>query len=76
MLVISMVKSGGLRMSKPCKNCVLAMHREPRVIVGHVYYSDRDGKIIRVKFRDILHEFYPELDPYTSSSSLSSSDDE
>jgi len=73
-LVISMNKSGKLRMSKPCENCVLAMYKEPRVIIGNVYYSNRDSEIICVKFRDLFHEFYPHLDPYTSSSS--SSDDE
>ena len=67
-LVISMTKTGGLRMSKPCKNCILAMYKEPRVVIGHVYYSDRNGEIIRVRFRDLLHESYPELDSFSSSS--------
>lgn len=57
LLVISMNKSGNLRISKPCEKCVKFLYNDPIIHIKNVYYSDRDGSIVREKFSD-LYAFY------------------
>lgn len=56
LLVVCITDSGKLRMSKPCPNCVRTLSQNRSIQIRHVYYSDRDGGITRVKFSELCKE--------------------
>lgn len=54
-LVVIRVNSRGLlRMSKPCIHCVIGLWKKCGDRLRNIYYSDEDGNIICVKFKDML----------------------
>ena len=51
---IRVTKANELRMSQPCSMCVKYMCKIRGYVIRNVYYSDSEGKIIKVKLRDII----------------------
>ena len=57
-LVIRTSMLGKIGMSKPCIKCILDMNTIPQkkgYIIKYIYYSDRDGQIIRTTVKELLN---------------------
>ena len=56
-LVIRFNKTNHLQNSRPCANCVEKLRVMPRMKgykVKHVYYSDHNGSIVKIKLNDLI----------------------
>ena len=51
-VVIQVVNHKRLSMSRPCKHCLdkLQLAKQINIKINYVYYTDRNGEIIREKF--------------------------
>lgn len=54
LVVIKTTKNGKLSMSKPCYNCTHKLNNNSFVKFRYIYYSTRDGDIIKIKLKDML----------------------
>lgn len=68
-LVIRVNKNGRLGMSRPCANCIHCMAMKAPELgyrIKHVYYSDRDGNIVRENFRLLAQDGNPHVSKFFS----------
>ena len=58
-LVIRVSRSGKLGSSRPCQKCLqymTAAQRKNNLRIRHVYFSEQDGSITKMKFSQLLAE--------------------
>ena len=59
LLVVRLSTSNKLQSSKPCSNCIQVMNRIPRqkgYKLQNIYYSNRDGNIIKTNLSKLENE--------------------